>query len=394
MRGVSPVVRAARERLDEEFIASLGQDLSDLSSGAQTSPSDIDQTDRPLNVAVVGYGYWGPNFVRNVTASSSMQLYALCERDPHRAAAFRARNPGVAIYSDFDELLLDPSLDAVVIVTAPNTHYPLCRLALQAGKHVLVEKPMAKTAAQARELKEIADQRGLVIMPGNPFVYSPAVNKVRDLISEDVVGEVYFVTSSRMNLGKYQPEGVIRDLAPHDLSILMHWLNRPVVQVSASARNIFQENVSETAFITLTFEGGTTANIQLSWLAPRRIRQMTIVGSRRMISYDDTLFDEPVRLYDRGMEFSSADKFGEYQLTYFSGDVVTPRVEPAEPLALQLQDFARAILTGSLPVSDAQLGVDIVVVLDAIELSLETGQAVSLGRATEYSRGLRVGKSG
>jgi predicted dehydrogenase len=327
----------------------------------------------PLNVAVVGYGYWGPNLVRNVTASSTMQLVALCERDPARADAFRSRMPGVAIESDFDELLLDPSLDAVVIATPPNTHYPLCKRALQAGKHVLVEKPMAKTSAQARELKELAEQRGLVIMPGHTFLYSPAVNKVRDLINDNAVGEVYFVTSSRMNLGNYQPDGVVCDLAPHDLSILLHWLNRPIVQVSASARNIFQEHVAETAFITLTFEGGTTANIQVSWLAPRKVRQMMIVGSRRMISYDDTLSDEPVRLYDRGMEFSTPESFGEYQLTYRSGDVVIPRVEPAEPLALELQDFARAMLTGSTPVSHAQLGLEVVAAMEAVEESLTRG---------------------
>jgi predicted dehydrogenase len=329
----------------------------------------------PLNIAVVGYGYWGPNLVRNVMASSAMELHALCERDPQRADAFRSRVPGVTIASDFDELLLDPSLDAVVIATPPQTHYSLCKRALQAGKHVLVEKPMAKTAAQARELKDLAEQRGLVLMPGHTFLYSPPVNKVRDLINENAVGEVYFVTSSRMNLGNYQPDGVVCDLAPHDLSILMHWLDSPVVQVSASARNIFQENVPETAFITLTFEAGTTANIQVSWLAPRKVRQMMIVGSRRMISYDDTLADEPVRLYDRGMEFSPPESFGEYQLTYRSGDVVIPRVEPAEPLALELQDWARAMLTGSTPVSHAQLGVDVVTAMEAVETSLLRGGA-------------------
>lgn len=335
----------------------------------------------PLRVAVVGYGYWGPNLVRNVTSSSTMELAALCDRDPKRADAFRARVPGVTVQPDFDELLLDATIDAVVIATPPNTHYPLCKRALQAGKHVLVEKPMAKTAAQARELKELADQRGLVIMPGHTFLYSPAVNKVRDLINDDAVGEVYFVTSSRMNLGNYQQDGVVCDLAPHDLSILMHWLDRPVVQVSASARNIFQENVPETAFITLTFEGGTTANIQVSWLAPRKVRQMMIVGSRRMISYDDTLSDEPVRLYDRGMEFSTPESFGEYQLTYRSGDVVSPRVEPGEPLALELQDFARAMLTGSTPVSSAQLGVDVVTVMEATEMSLQRGgEPIALDR--------------
>jgi predicted dehydrogenase len=327
----------------------------------------------PVNVAVVGYGYWGPNLVRNVNASAAMRLAALCERDAGRADAFRSRMPGVAVEPDFDQLLLDPSLDAVVVATPPSTHHALCKRALQAGKHVLVEKPMAKTSVQARELTALAVQRNLVIMPGHTFLYSPAVNKVRELINNDAVGEVYFVTSSRMNLGNYQPDGVVCDLAPHDLSILLHWLDRPIVQVSASARNVFQEHVAETAFITLAFEGGTTANVQVSWLAPRKMRQMLIVGSRRMISYDDTLSDEPVRLYDRGMEFSTPESFGEYQLTYRSGDVVIPRVEPAEPLALELQDFARAILTGSTPVSHAQLGLEVVCAMEAIEESLLRG---------------------
>jgi predicted dehydrogenase len=332
-------------------------------------PADIG----PLQVAVVGYGYWGPNLVRNVVASTAMELAALCELDHKRADAFRARMPGVRVESDFEALLLDASIDAVIVATPPATHYALCKRALLAGKHVLVEKPMAKTSAEARELQQIADQRGLVMMPGHTFLYSPAVNKVRDLINEDAVGEVYFVTSSRMNLGNYQADGVVCDLAPHDLSILMHWLDRPVVQVAAAARTIFQDHVTETAFITLTFQDGANANIQISWLAPRKVRQMLIVGSRRMISYDDTLTDEAVRLYDRGMEFSTPESFGEYQLTYRSGDVIIPRIEPAEPLALELHDFARAMLTGSTPVSHAQLGVDVVTAMEAIEQSLARG---------------------
>jgi predicted dehydrogenase len=364
MRGIEGAggpVRTARGRQSKRFVRARLVD------------------ERPLNVAVVGYGYWGPNLVRNVSSAPDLELAALCERDPGRGELFSRRNPDVPVEADFDELLLDPSLDAVIVATPPSTHHLLCKRALQAGKHVLVEKPMAKTSAQARELKEIAERHGLVLMPGHTFLYSPAVNKVRELINNDAVGEVYFVTSSRMNLGNYQPDGVVCDLAPHDLSIILHWLERPVVQVAAFARNIFQEHVAETAFITLTFAGGTTANVQVSWLAPRKMRQMLIVGSRRMISYDDTLSDEPVRVYDRGMEFSTPESFGEYQLTYRSGDVVIPRVEPAEPLALELQDFARAILTGSTPVSHAQLGLDVVTAMEAIELSLlRNGEPVTL----------------
>jgi predicted dehydrogenase len=339
------------------------------------SRPDAPAQPRPLNVAVVGYGYWGPNLVRNVSASPHLALAALCERDARRADAFAARTPGVPVESDFDALLRDPELDAVLVATPPNTHHTLCKQALEAGKHVLVEKPMAKTSGQARELKEVAEARGLVMMPGHTFLYSPAVNKVRELIGGGVAGEVYFITSSRMNLGNYQADGVVCDLAPHDLSILLHWLGRPVIRVSAAAHNVYQDHVAETAFITLTFAGGITANVQVSWLAPRKVRQMMIVGSRRMISYNDAKSDEPIRIYDRGMEFSTPESFGEYQLTYRSGDVVIPRIEPAEPLALELDDFHRAITTGSTPASSAQLGLDVVTVMEAVESSIMDGGA-------------------
>jgi predicted dehydrogenase len=207
-------------------------------------------------------------------------------------------------------------------------------------------------------------------MPGHTFIYSPAVNTVRDLIRDGVIGEVYFVTSSRMNLGKYQRDGVVCDLAPHDLSILLHWLGEPITQVSASARSVFQEAVPETAFLTVSFAGGTTANVQISWLAPRKVRQMVVVGSKRMVVYDDTNSDEPVRVYDRGMDFAEPANFGEYQLTYRSGDVVIPRIDAVEPLNVELEDFARAIRFGTIPRSNAALGLEIVRAMDAAEASL------------------------
>jgi predicted dehydrogenase len=210
------------------------------------------------------------------------------------------------------------------------------------------------------------------------------VNKIKDLIDSGELGELYFVTSSRMNLGKYQADGVICDLAPHDLSILVHWFQEPVVQVSASARAVFQEGIPETAFLTMKFASGTAANVQVSWLAPRKVRQMVLVGSRKMVQYDDTAADEAVRVYDRGMEFSTPQNFGEYQLTYRSGDVVAPRIEAAEPLALELQDFAHSIVTGSRPRSHAELGLEIVLAMEAAEESLRrNGEPVAVVREPE-----------
>jgi predicted dehydrogenase len=342
---------------------------------------------RPIGTAVVGYGYWGPNLARNICESDELRLLALCEQDPARGDAFARRYPGVPVINDFDHLLADPELEAVVIATPPQTHHPLVRRALLAGKHVLVEKPLATRYDHALDLVGLSERNGTVLMPGHTFVYSPAVNQIRELIQQQVVGEVFFVTSSRMNLGKYQRDGVICDLAPHDLSILLYWLDDRVTQVSASARSVFQSGVPETAFITLTFARGTTANVQVSWLAPRKVRQMVVVGAKRMIQYDDTASDEPIRIYDRGMDFSAPSapaSFGEYQLTYRSGDVVSPRVEAAEPLGLELADFARAIRTGCEPQSNASLGLEIVGVLDAAESSLRRhGAPVTLGGALE-----------
>jgi predicted dehydrogenase len=178
-----------------------------------------------------------------------------------------------------------------------------------------------------------------------------------------------------MNLGKYQADGVICDLAPHDLSILLYWLDVPIVEVAATGRSIFQDGVHETAFITLTFASRARANIQVSWLAPRKVREMTVVGSHRMVQYDDTAVDEAIRVFDRGMEFSTPETFGEYQLTYRSGDMIVPRIEPAEPLALELADFARAIRTGTEPRSNSQLGLEIVCAMEAAEESMRCNGA-------------------
>lgn len=324
----------------------------------------------PIGAAVVGCGYWGPNLARNLAESPEFRLHALCDRDPAQLRALGAPHPHARSLHDFDEVLCDDAVEAVILATPPSTHHPLVKRALLAGKHVLVEKPLATRLQDGRELAELARQSELTLMPGHTFIYSPAVNTVRELIRSDVVGDIHFITSSRMNLGKYQRDGVVCDLAPHDLSILLYWLGEPVIEVAASGSCVFKEGVPETAFLTLTFAGGATANVQLSWLAPRKVRQMIVVGSKRMVQYDDTASDEPVRIYDRGMDVGQPTNFGEHQLVYRSGDVVIPRVEPQEPLRLELQDFARAIRTGEEPRSNVALGLDIVAAVEMAEASM------------------------
>jgi predicted dehydrogenase len=359
-------------------------------NGTSNWHADVRRTGRilarpaPIGAAVVGCGYWGPNLARNLAESPDFQLHALCDRDPQRLRALGRRHPDASALHEFDAVLCDETVEAVIVATPPATHHPLVKRALQAGKHVLVEKPLATRLQDGRELAELARVSELTLMPGHTFIYSPAVNTVRELIRTDVVGEVHFVTSSRMNLGKYQGDGVVCDLAPHDLSILLYWLDQPVVEVAASGSCVFKEDVPETAFLTLTFAGGATANVQLSWLAPCKVRQMIVVGSKRMVQYDDTASDEPVRVYDRGMDIEEPSNFGEHQLVYRSGDVVSPRVEPQEPLRLELQDFARAIRTGEEPRSNVTLGLDIVATVEMAEASMrENGVPVGFSSRAE-----------
>jgi predicted dehydrogenase len=334
---------------------------------------------------VIGYGYWGPNIARNVSERPEFDLLGLCELDGSRIEDFSRHHPGIGCERDLNIALADPKVEAVAIATPPHTHYRLVRSALEAGKHVLVEKPLACEATDAAELIDIAEQCGLVLMPGHTFLYSPSVSKVKALIEQDVLGEIYFVTSSRMNLGIYQQDGVVLDLAPHDLSILLHWLGKPLVEATANGRCVFQDGVHETAFLTLRFAGGAQANVQVSWLAPRKMRQMVIVGSQRMIQYEDTAADDSVRIYDRGLDFSEPPaNFGEYRLTYRTGDMVAPQIEAAEPLGLELKDFASAIRLGTQPLSDAKLGLEIVLGLEALEKSLHShGEPVPVRTADE-----------
>jgi predicted dehydrogenase len=335
----------------------------------------------PIGAAVVGCGYWGPNLVRNLSETPEFHLQALCDKDAGPLRALGRRYPQARTLGDFDELLTDERVEAVVIATPPATHAPLAKRALLAGKHVLVEKPLATKLSDGLEIVQLASDRGLTLMPGHTFIYSPAVNTVRKLITEEVVGEIHFVTSARMNLGKYQRDGVVCDLLPHDLSILLYCLDERVVEVAATGSCVFTEGVPETAFVTLTFAGGSTANVQLSWLAPRKVRQMIVVGSKRMVQYDDTAADEPVRIYDRGIDVAAPSSFGEHQLVYRTGDVSIPRVDAHEPLSLELKDFAHAIRTGEEPRSNVSIGLDIV---NAVEMALSSIQLNGAPQACEH----------
>jgi predicted dehydrogenase len=324
----------------------------------------------PVRVGAVGCGYWGPNVIRNLDAVDGCVLGTICDADPQRLAAVAARYPAAARTTCVDEVLDDPDLDAVYLATPVSTHHALTRRALLAGKHVLVEKPLATTVEQAEELAALAATRGRVLLVGHTFVFSPPVRKVKELLARGEVGPIYYIETTRVNLGLFQKDvSVLWDLGPHDLSILLYWLDEVPSTVSARGRSFHGEELEDVAFLTLEFPSGVLAQIQISWLAPSKLRRTSVVGRQRMIVYDDLEPVEKVKVYDRGVDRQPAS-FGEFQLTYRSGDILSPRLDTTEPLFLECQHWLDCIRTGREPDASPRHAVDVVRVIQAAERSL------------------------
>ena len=336
----------------------------------------------PIRVAVAGLGYWGPNLVRNLVGLHDADVVAVCDTRAEAVEPVVERYPGVRATTRFGALLEDDTIEAVAIATPVSTHYELAAAALDAGKHVFVEKPLAGSSEEALDLVARAERRGLVLMPGHTFLYSPPVNLIHELIASGELGEVYFVSTSRVNLGLHQPDvSVVWDLGPHDFSILRYWLDDKPARVSAISRGCIVPHIPDVAFINLEFASGTLAHVELSWLAPSKLRRTAIVGSRKMVVYDDTS-TEPVRIFDSGVTLRDPETFGEYRLTYRTGDIVSPRVDVAEPLSLELLDFCAAVRGRSTPRSSARLGVDVIQIVEAVDRSLaEFGRRVDVSDA-------------
>lgn len=323
----------------------------------------------PIRVGVAGLGYWGPNLVRVLHELDDVEVVALCDPDSAALRTLMRRYPALRGFATFGELLED-DIDAVAIATPVPTHYELALSALEHGKHVFVEKPMALSVEEAQTLIRVADDEGLTLMPGHTFLYSPPVVEVRGLIESGDLGDIYFISTSRVNLGLHQPDGsVIWDLGPHDLSILEYWLGQAPASVSAMTRCCVMPDVPDVAFVNLRYASGTVAHMELAWLAPSKLRRTAVVGSRKMVVYDDTS-NEPVRVFDSGVDLPTPADFGQYRLSYRTGDIVSPAIAPVEPLSFELADFRAAIGTGREPRSSAGLGLSVIRTIEAIEESL------------------------
>jgi predicted dehydrogenase len=330
-----------------------------------------------LKIAVIGLGYWGPQLVRNLTQIERCSGIIACDLDELRLRSIRRLYPAVTTEPSFEKVLEDDDVAGVVLATPVSTHETLASQVLGSGKSVLVEKPLATSSAGARRLVELAREQEVLVMAAHTFLYSPPVLLVRDLLQKGELGEPLYVQSSRINLGIHQSDvSVIWDLAPHDLSILMSWFGEKPIQVSAASRSTLGIGQADVAFIDLVFPSGCLANLHLSWLAPTKVRRVTLVASKKMVIYEDTNYEEPVKIFDKGVHIPDPTDYAEFKATYRSGDVWSPRVGTSEPLGAELKDFIDRVAAKDVPGSAEEGAVDVITTIEAAERSAAEGGAV------------------
>src|SRR5437899_8660914 len=305
-----------------------------------------------LKLGVIGYGYWGPNIVRNFSSQPDCQLVAICDKKPKALAQVLSRHPAVHATSKPDEVTSSPKADAVAIVTPVSTHYELARKALENGKHVFVEKPFTATSAQAEELIELADRKNLQIMVDHTFLFNGAVRKIKELVDGGILGPLYYFDSTRVNLGLFQHDvSVVWDLAPHDLSIMDHIIReKPEAVVATGGKHL--NGHADMAFITVYFPREIVAHINVNWLSPMKVRTTLIGGKDKMLVWNDLEVDEKIKVYDKGVEISSGQGVYDLLVSYRSGDVWSPKVEPTEALKVELNYFIHCIRHDRCPFND------------------------------------------
>ncbi|MFQ6104365.1 MAG: Gfo/Idh/MocA family protein [Candidatus Glassbacteria bacterium] len=324
-----------------------------------------------VRVGVVGAGYWGKNLVRNFYEIEDAELVIVCDKDRSRLESISERYPDTEVTDKFQNLLERKDVDAVVIVTPAVFHHAQAREALMAGKHVFVEKPMSMSMKEATELKDLASTGGVMLMVGHLLIYHPAVRKLRELITNGELGEVYYLYSQRVNLGRIRKdENALWSFAPHDVSVILYLLGEEPETVTATGECYLQDGIEDVVFLHMKFPDRKMAQVQLSWLDPHKERKLTVVGSRKMAVFDDVLASEKIRIYDKGIdrppEYGS---YGEY-LTLRDGDIMIPRIDMKEPLRVECEHFINCVRRGERPLTDAESGVRVVRVIEAAQLSL------------------------
>jgi len=342
-----------------------------------------------IKIGVIGYGYWGPNLVRTFAEAQHGTVVAVSDLDPKKLATVNKRYPAVRTTNDFQDLLRDPEIDAVAIATPVSTHFEFGMAALKAGKHVWLEKPMTETSLQARKLCDEAAKRNLVVFVDHTFVYTGAVRKMGELIKSGDLGRVYYYDSIRVNLGLFQRDvNVISDLAVHDFSILDYLLGEHPVAISASGINHFPGTPENLAYITLFYDSGTIAHVNVSWLAPVKVRQILLGGSKKMITYDDLEPSEKVKIYDKGINFTEDPKqIQEMRVGYRTGDMWAPKLDGTEALRLGGDHFIDCIINKKTPQTDGLLGLRVVELIEAATSSMRgRGETVYIQKSEKQEK--------
>ncbi|TAK34879.1 MAG: Gfo/Idh/MocA family oxidoreductase [Chloroflexota bacterium] len=327
-----------------------------------------------MKIGVVGFGYWGPKLVRNLSEMPEVDLTCVVDLDPQRLQQVNAQYSSLNTSRDFDKLLRS-DVEAVIIATPIRTHFRLAKAALLAGKHVMVEKPLTASSGEAAELTELANARGLTLMVGHTFEYNGAVRALRDIVASGELGDIYYVDAARLNLGLFQKDiNVLWDLAPHDVSILLYVLQLDPIAVSARGSTHVTPGTHDVAYLEVRFPNGILAHMHVSWLDPCKVRRVTIVGSKKMVVYNDVQEVEKIRIYDKGVERPyETDRFDDFPLTYRYGGVAIPHVLCPEPLRVQCEHFVQCVRTGSRPQSDGEVGFKVVRILEMADRSLHSG---------------------
>jgi predicted dehydrogenase len=335
-------------------------------------------SERPVNVGVVGMNYWGPNLARNFDRLEGCRLAWVCDRDEAVLDRHRAAYPGSTFTTDLDDLLRDDDLDAVVVATPVPTHAPLARRVLEAGKDAFVEKPLALTGEDANALAALADAGGRVLMVDHLLVYHPAVAKLKELVDEGRLGQVFYLYGNRQNLGIVRPdENALWSLGPHDISVMLHLVGERPSEVSATGESYLQPGVEDVVFGRIRFPSGVIGHLHLSWLDPHKMRKMTVIGSERMVVFDDMETERKVTVYDKG-PIPRTETYGEY-IQVRSGDIHIPKIPAAEPLRIVCERFVRAVRDRQPTPSDGPAGATVVEVLEAMSRSLaDSGRPVAL----------------
>ncbi len=331
-----------------------------------------------VGVGIIGVGYWGPNLLRNFLKIDKVKIIYVCDISNENLNKIHTDHPLLKLTTNYSDILSDKDLDLVVISTPISTHFKIAREALLASKHVLIEKPITRTSKEAKELIKIANKKGVKIFSGHTFVYSQAVQKIKEIISKKELGEIYYYDSTRINLGLIQADSnVIWDLAPHDLSILSYILPMKPLTVTAFGKSFVNKKNEEIAHIFITYEKGITAHIHLSWLSPVKVRNILIGGSKKMISYNDIEPSEKIRIYDKGVSIPPSE-ITPFAPAYRSGDIVIPRLEQTETLFSELNHFIDCIREDKNPITGGVEGLKVVILLEAIEKALKTKSIVHL----------------